>query len=494
MKKIKTMIILILLLLVSILCSGYGGGSESKEINILFSTNPKHLDEYKQFEEISQYTFDTYELVDHSDFISQDFVNEAIFLAPVENYQHNSFGLTELHTQLTPTIVSITHAREQLRDFLDPYSQNDILAIQGKKVTIEDTLLITLVQSQVKNIDTIDKITDDNVTSTILEEHSVIVLIGSEKRNNYTKEIFSFHDVLISSYLHAAPFMIMLGHDNSIDKEIIVIFTTAELYNLENKAAERSPLSGIIDKRYIPMAATITSVIALYLWNIFGNSIVEFFFDFTSEKVQDRQKEKKKKKKETIRKAQGKNGYGKQLASIILAVLVFSTAMSWTWSSQLSEFFNLFIINLLIIGIIFSIREILRIYISKKKNMKTIHVFWPFGSLLTIGSTVLGNTFSLASYNYYENKEDMKKYGQMYFFIFLSLYLISVVTFILNFLFPSIFLQMVFVFTIMSVFIDMTPLDPMDGYEVRIWNFKVWIAFYILVALSYLIMNFQFFI
>ncbi|MDG6218947.1 MAG: hypothetical protein QCI00_05865, partial [Candidatus Thermoplasmatota archaeon] len=182
------------------------------------------------------------------------------------------------------------------------------------------------------------------------------------------------------------------------------------------------------------------------------------------------------------------------LVSVILAVLVFSTAMSWTWSSEISEFFHLFLINLFVISIIFTIREILRIHISKKKNIRTAHVFWPLGSLLTIGSTVLGNTFSLASYSYYENKEDMKQYGRMYFFIFLSLYLISLITFILNFLFPSVFLQMLFVFAIMSVFIDMTPIDPMDGYEVRIWNFKVWLCLYLFVACSYLIMNFQFFI
>ncbi|MDG6229219.1 MAG: LamG domain-containing protein [Candidatus Thermoplasmatota archaeon] len=407
-------------------------------------------------------------------------------------YQHYRIGAEKSSVHRSPTVTSLGNARDALRSFLDPYTQNDILAIQGNRVAIQDRLLIALVQSQVKNIDNIKKISAANITQKDIEDYSVIVLLGSEKRNLYTEEIFSYHDIEISSNLYASPFLLLLGHDNSIDKDIIVIFTAAELYNLENKAAERSPLSEIIDKRYVPIAATVTSIIALYLWSIFGNTLVEFLFDFTSEKIQDREKDRKIKKKKE--KASDKNLRLKELAGVFLAVLVFSTAMSWTWSSHLSEFIYLFITNIIVISIIFTIKELLRLRISKKKKMKTKHVFWPFGSALTLGSTILGNTFSLASYTYYENKEDMKQFGRMYFYIFLALYLFSLTAFILNFLFPSVIFQMMFVFAIMSVFIDMTPIEPMDGYEVKNWNFNKWLLLYILVACSYIIMNFTFFI
>jgi len=48
-----------------------------------------------------------------------------------------------------------------------------------------------------------------------------------------------------------------------------------------------------------------------------------------------------------------------------------------------------------------------------------------------------------------------------------------------------------YVFIIMSLFIDMTPLEPLDGKDVKEWNKRRWAMFYILVIFSYLIMNFS---
>ncbi len=410
-------------------------------------------------------------------------------------YQHYLLGTTNKSTAYTPSMASLSDAREKLRTFLEPYTQQDILAIQGSNITIQDRLIINLVRSQVTNVNDIETISDENITESIIQDYSVLVLIGSQRTNQYTEKVLSNHDVEIESYLFASPFMLMLGHDTTIDKDILTLYTASELYNLENKAAERSPLAGVMDKKYVPMIATATSILALYLWNIFGNTVFEFLFDFTSEKVQDHAMEKRRKgKRKPLKQTSRRNIILKELAGIILAVLVFSTAMSWTWSSQLSEFYTAFLINLLVISLIFTIKELLRVYVSKRKKIQTEHVFWPFGALLTIGSTVLGNTFSLASYTYYDDVDDMKRYGKMYFYIFLSVYLFSVLTFILNFLFPSVIFQMMFVFAIMSVFIDMTPVEPMDGHDVKSWNFNIWLLFYILVACSYLIMNFTIFI
>ena len=50
---------------------------------------------------------------------------------------------------------------------------------------------------------------------------------------------------------------------------------------------------------------------------------------------------------------------------------------------------------------------------------------------------------------------------------------------------------MIFVFIMMSVVIDMTPVEPMDGVDVKIWNKRKWATFYIIVIISYIIMNFS---
>jgi len=252
-------------------------------------------------------------------------------------------------------------------------------------------------------------------------------------------------------------------------------------------------LNSIIDKKYVSIIATSTSILLLFLWSIFGNTISEFIFDFISEHIAERKIKKLKKYagKKIISK---RNKILHESIALILAVIVFSVAMSWTWSEDNTEFKSLILINFFIISIIFLIREGLRTHLSKKYMIDTAHVFWPFGSLLTFGSTILGNTFSLASFTMLSNEEDQKKFGKMYYSIFKVLYIIGLLFFIVNFFYPSIFFQMIYIFIIMSIMIDMTPFEPMDGVDVKKWNKKRWIFFYVIVIFSYLIMNFSIFV
>jgi hypothetical protein len=261
---------------------------------------------------------------------------------------------------------------------------------------------------------------------------------------------------------------------------------------LTNKAPERSILSQIMDKRLIPIVATITSISILKLINVFRTTVSEFFFDFTSEKLGTKKKEKHLTKKERSKKRSIR--IVKEIISILLSSIIFALALSWSWAEDLSNIYNLFIINIFVIGLFYLIRESLRIRYSKKYQLHTEHVFWPLGSVLTVGSTILGNTFSLTSYTYLENEESEKIYGKMYYTIFKILYIFTICSFIINIFFPVIAIQMFYVFIIMSLFIDMTPIKPLDGYEVFRWKKRKWISLYILVFISYFIIIFSAFI
>jgi len=92
------------------------------------------------------------------------------------------------------------------------------------------------------------------------------------------------------------------------------------------------------------------------------------------------------------------------------------------------------------------------------------------------------------------DENDQKLYGKMYYRIFKVLYLICLICFLVNFFYPSVFLQMTYVFIIMSLFIDMTPVEPMDGKDVRLWNKAKWTGLYVIVIVSYLIMNFSIYV
>ena len=404
------------------------------------------------------------------------------------------YNLSVVGKQIAVTYCDFDDITYEIASLLSSYAEDEIVIIMGSNLDFEDRALFLLASSQIDELKNIRLISDSEVNSTEDLDEKAIILIGSEKTNILSEELINKNKLNISKTLVSSSYVVVLGSDEN-NKTTLMFFTTKEFYNKENKAAEKSPLSAFIDKKYIPVAATATSIVLLYLWNIIGTTAIEFVFDFASEKVGDKKirGKKVKKKKEHTHKF-SKYIDLKEIFSIIFAVIIFSIAMSWTWSTDLSEFFELFFINLIVIGCIFLLRESFRIYFSYRKKLNTEHVFWPFGAALTIGSTVLGNTFSLASYTVVEDEENIRKYGKMYFLISLLIYGISILAYILNFINPSVILQMTFVFCIMGLFIDMAPIKPMDGYDVKKWNFGIWLFFYIIVIISYLIMNFTAFI
>lgn len=386
--------------------------------------------------------------------------------------------------------VTLSYVRSYLKRYLSPYSQSDIIIIKGEKLALQDNLVLTTIASQMENTEDIKRIQDATAQEQDLSDYPLLVLLGTEKTNSYTSNLISSGLFKETNSMVSPALFLRFGTHATTSQEILIVSTISEKENRENYASEKSPLSGFINKEYIPAIATATSVIFLYIWSIIGNTISEFIFDFISEHITERKIKK-------LRKYAGKTHLSNkrkmlhESMALVLAVIVFSLAMSWTWSSDNTEFISLIFVNLFIIALVFMIREGLRLFLSRKYTINTSHVFWPFGSILTLGSTALGNTFSLASFTMLADEKDQKLYGKMYYRIFKVLYLICLICFVLNFFYPSVFLQMTYVFIIMSLFIDMTPVEPMDGKDVKLWNKAKWTGFYIIVIVSYLIMNFS---
>ena len=412
-------------------------------------------------------------------------------LTAEEIYQHYRYG----SQQVIPSIdniesVSLDTAKAKIKTFLEPYTVNNIIIIKGSGLSIQDNLILSMVASQIENAEDIKKISDNNISNTSLNDYKLLILLGSKKSNTYTDYLQSTNNYIETSSFKSKPFIVHFGLDNQQNKDILIAYLESEAVNQQNFGAEKSPLNGLIDKRIIPIVATSISILLIYLWSVVGNTVTEFIFDFISEHIAERKMKKIKQSSLSSEKKQHLNWLMKEAVTTVLAILIFSIAMSWTWSSDMTEFQRLFIINIFIISIVFILRESIRIHLSKKYEMKTRHVFWPFGAILTLGSTILGNTFSLASFTMLDNEEQLQKFGKMYYFIFKLFYGIALIFFIVNFFFPKVYLQMSFVFLMMSIVIDMTPIEPMDGYDVRFWNKRKWLGFYIIVIISYIFMNF----
>ena len=137
------------------------------------------------------------------------------------------------------------------------------------------------------------------------------------------------------------------------------------------------------------------------------------------------------------------------------------------------------------------LREYLRSYLCHKQNLRSEYYIWPIGAVMMIVSTFIGNTFALAANHHYEDEGDIKKCGKVSFIVSIIMYIIVVIAFIINLFYHSVILQMIIIVTILNLFIDLFPLNPMDGYEIRHWNISIWGIFYIVVIITYITVYFN---
>jgi hypothetical protein len=180
-----------------------------------------------------------------------------------------------------------------------------------------------------------------------------------------------------------------------------------------------------------------------------------------------------------------------EIIAMFLTTLVFSITMSWSYSDNLKDFLSVFQISIAVVGCVTFAREIVRLYLCYKHKIRSEYVFWPFGTVITFISTFLGNTFSLVSYTLVDTEgHNEKTFGQVSFFISLFTLLTGLTAYILNIFAPSVVLQMLFVYCVMAVFIEMFPLAPMAGADVLKWKKVGWIVFYLICFGMYVTMNF----
>jgi hypothetical protein len=414
-------------------------------------------------------------------------------LTQEEIYQHYLLGQQISYIQSSQINISYTELGKLMSNLLGGHKSTDVIIVKAQDLAIQDSLIFTTARTVLKDFQNIKVIldTDINDFSDITSQYKIVALLGGVQTNIYTSELFNDTRWEESSTHFAAPIFMKLGTHPDTERYIMIYYTTLETTNLENKAVEKSLLAGLMDKRMVPVVATVASISLLYLWSILSNILIEFFFDYSSEHAQDHKKAKHFRNLFSPKvQYTGNLASRREISGMFLAILVFAIALSWTWTEDLTTFLELFIINIIIITLIYALRESLRIHFSHKKKLHTEHIFWPFGAVITLGSTILGNTFSLASYTILQDEDDIKDYGHMYFRIFILMFIITWILFIINLYIPSVILQMLYVFVIMSVVIDMTPVNPMDGADVKKWNGKKWAFLYIIVIITYISINF----
>ncbi|MBU0758634.1 MAG: hypothetical protein KKF44_11300 [Nanoarchaeota archaeon] len=401
--------------------------------------------------------------------------------------------------------LSVVHAQESkdlsekiatastiVEEFFDGIPMEDIVIIKGSAISMEDKLLFNMVKGQVDSIRGIEIDTE----KVILKNPEKIagkslVLLGSQKTNTISKQLALEGKVTDVEEILLSPVILKTGNMGA-EAKVLIIYSKKEVKNVENSAVSKSPLNKVMDKKYVPWAATFLSILMLYLWNILGKTFMNLLNDFvTSVILQKKTKGKtiKKERKHHIKAHEFINR--NEVLAFIIFVIVFSLTMSWTWSGNLADFKRMFFLNLVIVFVISFLREFIRLVFCYKHRLHSEYVLWPFGTLVTIISTYLGNTFSMVSYTLLdEDVADEKVFGKGSFMIALLTYFLVMIGYMLNIFWPSVVFQMIFVYSIMVLFIELFPMGPMAGDEIRKWNFPVWLISYIIVIASYIGMNF----
>jgi len=377
------------------------------------------------------------------------------------------------YAELSDTDQKIDEASAIISDFFSEFNNNEMVIIQGSKISLEEKMIFGLIKQRNAQLQGID-IKPDTFSDTRL----AYILVG-QKTNLYAKDL----KIKESTTEDFSPVLLTYGTLETGEK-FLIAYSEKEVINKQNQAILKSPLANIVEPAYIPLIVVSSSILLLYLWGLIGNTIANLFSDFVSSKML-----RKKTKKRKIKK--GEFLRFSEVLAFLITVVLFALEMSWNWSEDMGEFWGLFALNIMIVGAVMFVREIVRLRFCHKRKLKSEYVLWPMGSVVTIVSTWLGNTFALASYTLLDEDEaDLKRFGKAAFLINLFTYITAFVAYILNIFLPSVLLQMYFVYCMMILFLETFWMKPMPGHDMLRWNKPIWFIFYIIIVASYLYTNF----
>ncbi len=310
---------------------------------------------------------------------------------------------------------------------------------------------------------------NDGSTLTIDEKSIVVRFQGKQKENEEEDEKKN------NSYINW--FERIIHNKDPFDLPFII-----------NKIDQRSLIGNFIEKNLSKIIATILNLLLLFILNF----LVEFSSDYFSEHTIEFRKSMRDKIAPIASMIQMKNrflNFG-EIMAIVTSSVILSLVLTWGWSPDLSIFWEPFVIFLVIILVFMVIREVLRAFLCTKLKFHSKYYIWPIGAVMMFVSTALGNTFSLAANHHYD-EGDLKKCGKVSYLVSLVIFLFVALCFIINIVYPSTILQMIIIVNILNLFIDLFPLNPMDGYEVRHWSKMLWISLYAIVFIFYVIVYFN---
>jgi hypothetical protein len=373
-------------------------------------------------------------------------------------------------------VEDLTQVQEKIMDF---FNHEQISIVEGEDVSYSERTLMSMLKKKYPNVK------DMKYVSVLdyVEDSSPIVLIGGPNQNSLSKKYLDD-----SSYSKEEDSLTVgkIIYLTLNEKKIMVFSDYQGFNNIPRTSHKNSPLNNLVPEKLVPITASAMSISLLWLWQLFGKTITKFLKTFFIRKVLKKAKKNKKVKNEHDHLIFDIKIKYREWFSIIGAAVIFSLAISYTYMSNKINTLNLILVTMFANLLIYFVRNIIRLYIDKKHENHTEYNFWIFGSLLTIVSGYLGNTFSLAGFVLTDKKDNA---GKTNYIINLVTFLFGIIFLTLNIFVATKFVQMTSFSLISISFLNMIPIEPMGGQNVFKWNKLKWTVLFVPILIVYVFVN-----
>lgn len=358
---------------------------------------------------------------------------------------------------------------------IDAFLQNNSIIVIGHDTSFSEKLVVEAAKTQNKWIGNVKEIKDSEFDN--VDDYKLIILVGGPSQNNITKYA---KDKFNESYEFEGGIIVETGSWNNA---VLVSISDKQGYEtiLKRENVGYSPLSGIIPKEYIPVAATGISLVLLAFINIFRT-----VFEFKALNIG----RKGKKVGEGSILVAGINI--SEFFAIVGASFILGASISWQYVGPTTEFFKWLLINSIICLAGAILHEVTHKIFAIIFKIKIEYKFWPAGSLITLISSYLGNAFSVQGFVLEEIDPKTKKWkvGLMKLAAPVVSTIVMVVFAVLYFFTQIPIFRIIYSTSALWAMAEMLPFNGLDGKDIKDWNLFIWLFAFLAIGAAYGIITF----
>jgi hypothetical protein len=310
--------------------------------------------------------------------------------------------------------------------------------------------------------------------------YSLVILIGGPKQNNITSLAMEGGWLNESNTVEAGY---VVEDGKTPQGAVILSISDPKGFqdDLVRQNVQYSPLRAVMPAEYVPLAATIISIGLLALINVAWNVISFKALDIG----------RKGRKLGDSRVMLGGVNIAEILA-LTAASIVLGISMSWQYFGPGKDFLGWLAIDSAVCLFAALTHEIAHISMARLFRIKVEYRFWPAGSILTLLSSYLGNTFSVQGFLLEEIPQGVEKWkvGLMKLAAPMLSCAIMIAFALLNLARPDPIYKIVYSISGVWAMAEILPFGSLDGKDIKEWSRDAWYLSFFLIGASYFIVNF----